>query len=63
MLASAATPRSQLYGEAARADRATLNSTTLADLFEVSSEGSPAMGTSIGRRASENGEHGAADRG
>jgi hypothetical protein len=31
MLASAATPRSQLYGEAARADRATLNSTTLAD--------------------------------
>jgi hypothetical protein len=38
-------------------------STTLADLFEVSSEGSPAMGTSIGRRASENGEHGAADRG
>src|ERR1700733_11674976 len=46
-----------------RADPSSLitpTSTTLADLFEVSSEGSPAMGTSIGRRASENGEHGAA---
>src|SRR5690349_14835689 len=38
-------------------------STTLEDSFEASWEGSPAMGTSIRRRAGENGEHGAPDRG
>ena len=38
-------------------------STTLAESFEGSAEGSRAVRASIGRRASEGGENGAADRG
>src|SRR3984957_4603463 len=54
--------RSSTVDSAARA-APTSTSTTLADLFERSTERSAAVGTSIRRRTSESGDDGASDRG